>query len=686
MSPEEDESFQKLLLEIEAEAKEAADAYFDDLYKASHGTQSQVSKQRLSSLKAKLIVDPDGKFPVSEYSNYSAPRWILLRAVGFGDIEISMDNTREDLRGLKRILCYHVLPPFHPFGTIRSYRSSDVYAHAFIYLERFVFEGNHLLCKPDHLHVVTAGMLNKALDEARDYGSTRSYWLLFFLINIWIFLSSSRLIPDEYCIDVKLGDVDTLSRRGDIQNVIRSTFVGWKPFSEDELRDMLQYAFFWIDKGIPAIQEVLNYGKDNPAINKKNYHSYRDPDLEFEGILGRRVDGVEIVGFNRFIHKIVVNKTRVVGQSIYVTYIYTWKRFFQRAVDKVRNAIFILFCLMTGLRRRELATLAFDDVYKGGDGLWYVSISRYKTSVDPNYLGEPDEISIPEYLGAAIESYNKLRQFDRYMLNGYLFQPIIPTHKMNLADRMITKLAINLSKEVGVDNLHVHRFRKTIAEIIINKSERNIDLIRMIFGHRSYSMGLRYIARNPFLVSSVVETLKEHFAKDFVDILRSLKTGVFAGESASNLVSQMDERPDLFVGKLLKITVLEYVMHMFEGGTAFMIQRTTLGTFCMSGTVHNASELPPCLSHSRNLIYPVKPDVSNCHINCPRNLVLESARSSIEQNLKFYRSIKSSARQLPQSAMFELDQKITTNEQLLDELMHPKRSLAKQWHESPDIE
>jgi hypothetical protein len=328
---------------------------------------------------------------------------------------------------------------------------------------------------------------------------------------------------------------------------------------------------------------------------------------------------------------------------------------------------------MTGLRRRELAPLKFEDVYrKKSDGLWYVSFVRYKTAEDPNYFGEADEIPIPDYLGDAIESYKKLRQYDKYMLKGYLFQPIIPSHEMNQADRMISKLAVNLSDEVGVDGLHIHRFRKTIAEILINKSERNIDLIRMLFGHHSYTMGLRYIARNPFLVSSVVETLKEHFAKDFVDILQSINSGSYAGEAANSLALQVVDRPDFFAGKLLKLTVLQYVTHMFEGGEAFLVQRTTLSTFCMSGFIHEGEALPPCLAGRNNLIYPLSPDISNCQIHCSRNLILGSAMSSIEQNLKFYRSIKLSAKRLSQTALFELDQKININEQLLEELLHPK--------------
>jgi integrase len=670
VSRDDDDSFQDILDEIDREARDAADAYFSDLYNACHDSGQDIPVQRLSGLLTKLAVDPEGQFPVSPNSSYCDGCWKLLRADGFKDVEVSIESSPESLQGLKRAICYHLIPAFHPTGTVRSFRSTFAYAHGFKYVEKFLFSPNHLDGSAEHISAISAATLNDALDDARDSGVMRAYWLLFFLLCFWIFLSSSKLIPVEYRLDVKLGEVDTLARRGDIQEIIRSTFIGWQPYSDDELKDMLSYAFFWIDKGMPFMHKILDYAAERPDIRNKMYLR-SEPDLAFERLMGTKVDDIEIVGFNRGDRE-AKYETKKSGTVKYIQYEYTWKLRFAYAVDRVRNAIFILFCIMTGLRKRELAPLRFDDVSQGSDGVWYLSFVRYKTSDDPNYFGDADKISLPNYLGEAIASYKKLREYDRFMLKGYLFQPVVATHELNLTDRMITKLAKNLSEEVGVDGLHVHRFRKTIAEILINKSERNIDLVRMIFGHSSYVMGMRYISRNPFLVSSVVETLKEHFAKDFVDILSAMGTGVYAGEAANELATQVKQRPDLFVGKILKTTVHQYVTHMFEGGAAFMVQRTALRTFCMSGLIENGDSLPPCLAHRENLIFPVRPDVSNCKIQCSRNLVLGSAASAIEQNLKFYRSIKVSAGTLSHAALFELDQKIAINEKMLDELSKPK--------------
>ena len=495
-------------------------------------------------------------------------------------------------------------------------------------------------------------------------GSARGYNTLFFHINFWLSLSVQKLLPDEYCLDVNPAEVDTKARRQDVLNTIAEKFTGWSPFSEQELTDLLRYAFFWIDKGLPVIQDIQEYVASNPAMLKKSYVAPEDGDSSFEDKVGQQVDGVVIVGFT---NSPQVNRVRNRTGKLYINHYrnYYWRQKFAYAIDRVRNAVFILFCLMTGMRKREMAPLTFDDVSKGADGVWRVDFSRFKTSNDPNYFGDPDTITLPNYLGEAIWALKELREFDGNYLKGYIFQPVIGTHETNRTDRMIMHLASQLGNEVGVDSLHIHRFRKTIAEMLIHDSERNIDIIRMIFGHASYVMTLRYIARNPFLVASVVETLKEHLAADFVDIVRAIKTGVYAGEGATHLAERLNQRPEMFTGKLLITTVMQYVSHMFEGGSAFLVQRTSLGTVCLAKTYQAGGDLPPCLKSSQNLIYPAVPDVSNCHIKCSQNLILERSRDAIEHNIRFYRTILKSRSTLKSAAVHELEMKISVNEDLL---------------------
>ncbi|MFK5732266.1 site-specific integrase [Pseudomonas urmiensis] len=686
---DDEDDFESLMAEVEAEARQAASAYFEDLYEASHGHPSQLldddlheyigndentppeldaEPQRKGGLKLKLAACPSGDFPVSIYSSYNQGRWILIKGVEYTETAILIENVPSELRSLKRAISYYFLPATNPFGTIKSFVSSMNYAEAFAYVQRFVLEENHLVGVNDFASIISGGMLNQALDNCKANAYPHSYLMLFFYINFWLALSAQCLIPDEFCLDVGIGEVDTLERRKDVYELIAANFVGWKPFSHNELSELLGYAYFWIDHGVPVIKDVVQYLSDHSSVmNGKNYCSTR-VDQSLEKALGQQVNGVEIVGFTS---STSVQRQRGSGGRMfeYRRIYYYWRFKYRIAVDRVRNAIFILFSLMTGMRKREMATLTFDDVICGVDGLWRVDFSRYKTSSDPNFLGDADFISIPKYLGEAIQSFKQLREFGGYYLKGYIFQSTSGNMSVSKTDRMMERVARAVGRETGVVHLHIHRFRKTIAELLINESEANIDIIRMIFGHSSYVMTLRYIARNPFLVASVVETLKEHFAEDFVDVVRAIHTGVYAGEAAHRVAEQVGKRPELFSGTVLKTTVMQYVTHLFEGGSSLRIQRTSIGTMCLSHIYHDQSELPPCLASAPDLIFPVRPDFSNCQIHCENNLILENSKGAIEHNLKFYRTILLNATNLKPGAIKELESKISVNERLLEELL-----------------
>ncbi|WP_157178011.1 hypothetical protein [Pseudomonas amygdali] len=88
------DDFDQLMDEIDREARDAAQSYFDELYDTTHANSDehstrhgdseenldsavQISTQRKGGLKPKLAASPCGEFPVSSYSYYSEGRWIL---------------------------------------------------------------------------------------------------------------------------------------------------------------------------------------------------------------------------------------------------------------------------------------------------------------------------------------------------------------------------------------------------------------------------------------------------------------------------------------------------------------------------------------------------------------------------------------------------------------------------------
>ena len=229
--------------------------------------------------------------------------------------------------------------------------------------------------------------------------------------------------------------------------------------------------------------------------------------------------------------------------------------------------------------------------------------------------------------------------------------------------------------EVNILHFMIHRFRKTIAEILIHRSERNIDVIRMLFGHKSYKMTLRYIARNPYLVESVVECLEKHYAADFSDIVSAVASGRYSGAPAERIAKVIALRPESFKGKLLPKSVTSYVSYLLESGTPILIQRTNLDTYCLSCEEYTLGNLPPCLSNRKVLPEVIAPDHNNCQLDCKNVVVTERSRKAMEGNIAFFQSLLRS-NEIRSSAVLQIQKKISISEKHLNTLGLDKNLIA----------
>lgn len=144
---EKDESFDALIEEIESQARDAAKAYFAELNEVAQGTKVQV----VSGLLSKLKLNPAGDFSVSQYAQYHEDRWVLLRRPGQTIVQILFNSAMAGSNDLKKAMVYHLIPNFHPFGTVRSFISTQTYATSHGYLEQFLLRENDLSSRPEDL-------------------------------------------------------------------------------------------------------------------------------------------------------------------------------------------------------------------------------------------------------------------------------------------------------------------------------------------------------------------------------------------------------------------------------------------------------------------------------------------------------------------------------------------------------
>ncbi|MHA6140928.1 tyrosine-type recombinase/integrase [Pseudomonas mohnii] len=666
MSPDspDDDSLEQILVEaldidFEEDLQDPVEQELERLLLEATASETQIE----STLLRKLALFPDGNFPVSKYSMYGDLTWIIFKDDDGTVIRVTFDNLSEHMRSIKKSIMYHLIPEFAPFAGIRAYSTTRGHSQKFGIIMKYVLIDNHLTGDAESLSFITPKLLNNALDRAREAPTYTHYHYLFLHIRFWISLSVQQLIPVENRINVSATTVDTPERKKDVVQHFTGSLASWEPFTEGELKKLVKYAFFWTDKAMPCLQKVADYAQNRGLFNNSSMTItvHCEPDSKYEEDLNSEVDGVVIV-------KVTTTTNQYHGSS--PTWHYSWINSARHSLNFIRGAIYILVALVTGLRVSELEALKFEHVIEEKNGRFKLQVTRYKTSQDPNYKGDTSFIPLPKFIGRKIKEYEKVRNSLNSYREGFLFQSVIGTRKVTRRGSIkVESITKKLEAELEIGRIHTHRFRKTIAEILINRNERNVDIIRLLFGHASYAMTLRYIGRNPYIVKSVAQAIEQNYIEEFIDIITSVKTSSSSGESAQRLLDKIAARPDAFSGKQLRVTIFTYVAHLLSSGEPLFIHRTAVGTFCVSTEVYSSPSLPPCLAYHKVIFKNAFPDPLHCDPACPHAIIVGKATKALEDNLTFYEQMLAKAGDtISETSKAMIRQKILDNSKHLDEL------------------
>jgi integrase len=646
-----------LSIDFSDDLEDAGELELERLLLESTGTATQA----VSTLLKKLELHSDGDFPISKYSLYRDPSWIIFKDDNGTVVRINFDGLPAPIEAVKKSIMYHLIPEFAPFAGIRAYSTSRGHSQKYGILTKYVLFDNHLTGDAESLSFITAKLLNDALDRAKESEAFTHYPSLFQQIRLWISLSVQKLIPVEHRISVFATAIDTPERKKDVISHFNGSIASWTPFREDDLKKMIEYASFWTEKAMPSLNEVAEFAQNRGylKLKSKTITKYQT-DYELEQKLNLTVDGKEIVK---------VKKTKRSYESA-CFWNYSWYSSALKSLDAIRCSIYILLALVTGLRVSEIDVLEFKHVILGKDGRYKLQVTRYKTSDDPNYKGDTSFIPLPKFIGRNIKEYELLRKTLNAYREGYLFQSVISTKKVNKpAALRIEYITQRIEEELGIDRVHTHRFRKTIAEILINRNERNVDIIRLLFGHASYAMTLRYIGRNPYLVQSVAQAIEKNYIEEFTDIISAVKRSSSSGEGAKRILDKIAARPEAFSGKQLKVTIFTYVTHLLSSGEPLFIHRTAVGSYCVTTELYSSPSLPPCLIHHKGTVKDALPDPLFCDPSCPHAVIVGRAQKALQDNLNFYRHILTEAEAtLTETSKEMLREKIIDNSKHLERL------------------
>lgn len=653
---------QSLIDEFENEVRDAAEIELESLLLDSAQTTLPKGSELIRKLEAS-----GGGFPVSTLSSYHDSPWRLDTHQFAYPCAIYFDHTVLGANELKRALAYYLLPENALIRGIKSTRTTLTYSHDFAQIEKYLFIENHLNVTPEVLAMINERMINQALDNARENGNAQNYLGMFRMIKLWITLSDQHLIPRHLRIDVPLGRIEIPERRTDIYEALKGTLQTWVSFSEEELGHLMEYAMFWLEKAAPELEKI------QPAIERfmerNKTGKLRSTEIleAMEDSFHVVIDGKTIMEVNRTLSYVRRRKRKE------VVWHYTWRKNYATVLDHVRNSLFIMIALVSGARASELAPLSITDISNDKpdySGDYWLRIVRWKTANDPNYNGEIEYLPLPTFVAECALQYHKLCNVGRKTKRHWLFQGNYKSTALtSFTPQILNTVISQLRDELPIDRLHIHRFRKTIAEILINQDERNIDIIRALFGHKSYKMTMQYIARNPAMVRSVALTIEQSYTQELHEIITAIRYGSFSGEFAKRIAEKMAEKPSDFTGRQLRLSLLDYVSNLLAGGEPLFIKRTAVGTYCVTAENFQRDNFPPCIKGRDFGDEMPRPDASNCHYECRKIVVLDKAKSALTDNIKFYERILSNkAATIPDRTRIEILNKVHSYKFHLDNL------------------
>lgn len=657
-----DDHLKALSEETEEYISSEMEYYFDN-------TENKNKLHRIPLIE-NLKVDPEGSFFVTDLSLFNSDKWASSGLRSDIANNILMHSDIQFGSFLKRCLVYYMLPNRSPYGQIKSWSTTNTFAHGWIKaIENYLLIPNGLDASDKAIRSISSKMITTALDMAEHSSIKRHYEFLFYGVVFWISLSRDGYLPKSVSLNnVSLDRIDTKERRRSVAHIAFMNYKSWKPLSEDELSRLLIYALDVIEIGLPILEGIKVSLIEIDRTKKLIMSSFTDDFKKYKDIFDKKLNGEPFVKV-----KIWKGKTEHNGVTYHNKQL-RWRRGYANALTEVKDALLILVSLITGMRVSELGQLEFDDLfYDEESDSSFINITRFKTSSDPNYFGETETISIPNLLTDVSKRYLDLRT-----LIGVDSRPLLFSSNAgsvtNIGKRSVQKSFFNLGTRLEIDDLHPHRMRKTIAEILIKRSEKNIDIIRMLFGHESYTMTLRYIARNPYMIGSIATLLETHYAENFVEIIFAVSNGEASGVFAEKLNVTIEARDKTkFQGKLIRMRAMEYIIYLMQTGSPIQIEQTTIGTYCVLTQPITADKMPPCIKN-RAIVDIVKPDLSNCDMSCEYAVVLSKSIAAIEKNISFYELILEESISLSKSAILSIHKKIASNRSHLKNLK-PKNSL-----------
>jgi len=290
----------------------------------------------------------------------------------------------------------------------------------------------------------------------------------------------------------------------------------------------------------------------------------------------------------------------------------------------MRDACFIILCLVTGMRRSEVLHLEAHKAWPvpGSNQEFRLEFIVFKTSEASQ--GEVVIIPIPEIAFKAYKVLERLTENARlYGKSNYLSTNITlhfgkPMHP-NTFNMGLTRFWEDLDIE---EDIHSHMFRKTLAMFAVYTDPRNISVIKYLFSHHSLAMTLAYIVKIPGLSDDIKLAIIEHNTELLAEVLAAANNETIGGKCGLRIKSQLKSSKTLArLNDDGRESLRQYVDSILEQGLR-ILHRCPMNVIC--------TNLHESIAH-------VGPEVCDCEVtNCDFAIFTEKSVPDLVEQVKFH--------------------------------------------------
>lgn len=293
-------------------------------------------------------------------------------------------------------------------------------------------------------------------------------------------------------------------------------------------------------------------------------------------------------------------------------------------VTELRNSCVVILFLVTGMRNSEMYLLEAGNCWpvKGSKDDFRIRITVSKTS--EGSTGDPIVLPVPEIAYKAFICLEALTEKARtWGKSKKLMISIFSNFGKEIVAKSINQFLQRWCKTLGIEHIHPHQFRKTIAMFAIYQNSNNISVIRRLFSHKSLAMTLSYIVKMPGMAEEIKVAVIEKNKELLSELLEAIDKKCIGGQ-AGNRIKRLVDESTIFKAKLNDDGwegLEQYIQILLQDGLN-ILHRTSFGAICTnthSGLVHLA------------------PESCNCNVtDCNWSVFTVNSIEDLEDTIKFH--------------------------------------------------